>query len=362
MVTPAPVVVVGAGVSGLHAAGLLASQGQRCLVLESRARIGGRACSVPACDAVPDAMVDLGPSWFWPDAQPEISALVRALGVPVFVQPASGAMRVERFRLEAPQSFVPDAGTVPDAMRFSGGAASLALALAARLPSDAIRCNARVTGVAQDGDGVMVSLASGEIVAARAVILALPPRVIAQTITFDPAPSDAVRALLLATPTWMAPHAKVVAVYETPFWRADGYSGMASSFVGPLHEVHDASPPDGVGALFGFVGIGAGARAAIGEAALRERAVAQLVRLFGPRAGTPLAVHIKDWATDADTATTDDLQPSAQPHGPGGTALWSAHWGGRLVLAGAEVAQEHPGYLEGAVRAAVRAVSLVGPA
>ncbi|MEM1154111.1 MAG: hypothetical protein AAGI44_08210 [Pseudomonadota bacterium] len=46
-------------------------------------------------------------------------------------------------------------------------------------------------------------------------------------------------------PTWMAGQAKVVAVYESPFWRDSGFSGDAMSRKGPLIEIHDASPASG---------------------------------------------------------------------------------------------------------------------
>ncbi|TYP73067.1 monoamine oxidase [Paenibacillus methanolicus] len=43
-----PVVIVGAGLSGLRAASLLTSQGIPCRVLEARDRIGGRVLSASA--------------------------------------------------------------------------------------------------------------------------------------------------------------------------------------------------------------------------------------------------------------------------------------------------------------------------
>ncbi|KFA90172.1 hypothetical protein Q664_29805 [Archangium violaceum Cb vi76] len=54
------------------------------------------------------------------------------------------------------------------------------------------------------------------------------------------------------TATWMAPHAKYVAVFDEPFWRRLGLSGEARSRVGPLAEVHDASDCGGEAALFGM--------------------------------------------------------------------------------------------------------------
>ena len=45
------------------------------------------------------------------------------------------------------------------------------------------------------------------------------------------------------------------AIYDTPFWRAQGLSGQVVSDVGPANTTFDNSPPDGTpGVVFGFIG------------------------------------------------------------------------------------------------------------
>ncbi len=48
--------------------------------------------------------------------------------------------------------------------------------------------------------------------------------------------------------------AKCMAVYDEPFWRAQGLSGQATSDTGPVKLTFDNSPPDGSpGVLLGFL-------------------------------------------------------------------------------------------------------------
>jgi monoamine oxidase len=89
--------------------------------------------------------------------------------------------------------------------------------------------------------------------------------------------------------------------------------------------------------------------------ALIAAALAQLARLFGPEALAPLAVHLQDWAEEADTATLADAQPLSAHRDPIDPGL-PPPGADRIHLAGSEFAAGFPGYLEGAVVAAERAV------
>jgi monoamine oxidase len=84
-------------------------------------------------------------------------------------------------------------------------------------------------------------------------------------------------------------------------------------------------------------------------------ALAQLARLFGPAAATPVDVLIKDWSTDPATATPADRAPSA-----GHPAYRPLAPTGRLFFAGTEAAPEDGGFLEGALAAAEAAYAKLG--
>ncbi|MFE4714008.1 flavin monoamine oxidase family protein [Paenibacillus sp. NPDC056722] len=358
-----PVVIVGAGLSGLRAASLLISQGIPCVILESRERFGGRVLSQEAPDKPELGKFDLGPTWFWPQYEPMIARLVQELDLEVFAQHTEGAMLSERYKYEPAQRFMLAEGAVERSIRLTGGVRCLIDAVAATLPPGTIQLNTRVTSIRADEDQTITLGAdfpdgTQKSIAASAVILALPPRLVARHITFSPALSSELMASLMDKPTWMAGQAKVVAVYDTPFWRQDGLSGLVSSWVGPLQEIHDASPATGSGALFGFFGMRAEMRRELGEDKVLSLVVEQLSRLFGPSAEAMSGLLYKDWSMDPETAVEEDSTPLADFPNYGrlsGAGAWSK----KIFFAGTETSLEHGGHLEGALQSAEQAVSEV---
>jgi monoamine oxidase len=312
--------------------------------------------SVDDAGAPADDGFDLGPSWFWPHTQHELAALVQALGLATFAQHDEGDVIVERMSRETPWRYRATY-QVPQSMRIVGGTGALVAALAASLPSESLRLGTRVTHMTLDGDAAHLTTAgpdgvTGSLVATH-VLAALPPRLLAG-LTFSPAVDDATLRRWEETATWMAPHAKCFAIYDRPFWREAGLSGTAQSFVGPMGEIHDATTASGKAALFGFLGVGADARASIGEAALTDACVAQLGRLFGPEALQPRATLLKDWAADPCTATPHDRSAGGHPH-PSAAPWVTGAWQPRLSLCGSETSATEPGYMAGAIAAAEHA-------
>ncbi len=351
------VIIIGGGLAGLTAARHLGARGIDFRLIEARDRLGGRVLSAHASGGPASDGFDLGPSWFWPDLQPAMRRLVSELGLPSFPQHSDGDRLIQWMGSEAPRRF-PGLRQEPESMRLTGGIGRLVSALAAELPQNRIQLGTRLTQVTLDGSTVCAEFTCTDGHLQRIngdyLLLAMPPRLLEADVRFIPALSEATRHAWRRTPTWMAPHAKFVAVYERPFWREAGLSGMAQSQLGPLTEVHDATTASGAPALFGFVGLAAHQRANIGEAALVRASIAQLVQLFGAEAGHPLAALYKDWATDPLTATAEDAHAGDHPV-PGGLAVAPPEWRKRLWLGGSEVALRDAGYLAGAVEAAEHA-------
>lgn len=353
-----PIVVVGAGLSGLFASQLLARAGESALLIEARDRIGGRILSAGPKDSA--HRVDLEPSWFWPVMNPRLNRLAADLGLGVYPQHDQGARafeasdgKVHRQHAGWEQS--------PPAHRIEGGMQSLTMGLHARVADQVqVKTGTRLLGLTMQPDSVELQLkdSSGQRTQlASEVVLAIPPRLIAQDVQMTPKWPERWLHLMRQTPTWMAGQAKFAAFYPTAFWREAGWSGAAMSQLGPMVEIHDASDADGrSAALFGFVGASPAYRAGIGQQELARHCIAQLVRIFGEQAAMPLWHGVQDWAPEPETASALDQQP-LHDHPRYGNTIAPRDWAHRLWLAGTEQSPGFGGYLEGALEAAEDAVS-----
>ncbi len=335
------IIIVGGGLSGLALADHLHRAGADYLLLEARARLGGRV----HVGRVGDAAFDLGPSWFWP-GQPRMAAIVERFGLTAFDQYSEGTLSFEDEQGDVHRGM--GYASMEGSYRIQGGITALIDALAVGLDPQKIKTNAIVEILR---DGVEVVLQNGEIIKGKQVVMALPPRVAAGLI-YEPAlPAGAMDAMH-ATPTWMGGQAKFVAVYDRPFWREDDLSGDAISRHGPLGEIHDATDPKtGLGALFGFVGVPAKGRMGQDDA-VKSAAVTQLGRIFGVQALTPKEVFYHDWAQAVETASDLDAAPMNRHPFYGLPTALSELWQKRLRMGSTEMATQFGGFLEGALEVA----------
>ncbi|MEJ2500180.1 MAG: FAD-dependent oxidoreductase [Campylobacterales bacterium] len=325
-------IIVGAGLNGLLLAYLLQSRYDITL-LEARPRIGGRILTIEQGGE----RFDLGPTWVWPH-QHYILNLVDALGLKRFRHYDRGA-----FAYDAPDGvqYFCTPQNAPS-YRLEGGAAALTDALRQRLETAELHLETPVDSIVSDGEGVTLYSGPRHLSAARCIVT-LPPRLSADTLRFEPPLSSAVRARMLAVPTWMGFSAKCIVSYAEPFWRDKGLSGFASSHLGPLSEVHDASTQT-KGALFGFY------HAASADDAQPDKVVEQLARLFGPEAYNYEIFRYHNWRTDPYTSTPADREPLRDHPRYGMDIPWSS----RVHFCGTETSRSEGGYLEGAVVAAMR--------
>jgi monoamine oxidase len=207
-------------------------------------------------------------------------------------------------------------------------------------------------GTGPDGTGVTVRTTAadgtdGEVFTADRVIVTLPPT-LAGRIDYSPDLPSWRDQLTQRLPAGSV--IKVYAVYDEPFWRADGLNGQAASDEGPVKVTFDNTPPEGrPGILVGFMEGNDGreyARRSLEER--RDAVVACYARYFGPKALHPLEYVERDWM--------------AEPYSRGcygahfTPGVWTAYGHalrtpiGPIHWAGAECAPVWNGYMEGAVR------------
>lgn len=353
------VAIVGAGLSGLSLADSLLDCKRDIAVFEARKRCGGRILT-HTLTAEPETSVaaDLGPTWLWPEHQPRIAALVTRLGLELYRQWDSGHSLYQMDADAAPVSFI-DTETHATARRIKGGCRQLIDGLLRGLPDSILHPSHCLLRVSDRGNSVDLEFETenGRVhQQARQVVLAVPPRLLADSVVFEPALDPKLLALMRGTPTWMAGHAKAVLVYQEAFWRRLGYSGnVLLQYPGAvLAEVYDACPePAESAALFGFFGLPAAIRESYRDS-LEALVVRQMSRLFGTAAANPLRVIVQDWSREPLTAAAQDRAPRTTHPAYGQRSLCVDHWQDKLYFCGTETAQTAGGYLEGALEAGNR--------
>lgn len=240
---------------------------------------------------------------------------------------------------------------------FDGSLHASAAKLAEEL-GDRVVLSAPVASVDQDDevDLAVVTTVAGDAVAARRVVMAVPPP-IAAAMTWNPGLPVSKRRLL--EKQTMGSTIKAWLAYEEPFWRRDNHNAFILDDTTPFSPIFDATPPrSSVGLISGFFESVEG-RALAGATPQERQAIAveTLVRHLGPQAAKPLDYIDKDWTSEEYSrgcygavmppgvlTTVGSLM--REPHG-------LVHW------AGTETATEWSGYVEGALESGERAAAEV---
>ncbi|MEZ5120674.1 MAG: FAD-dependent oxidoreductase [Solirubrobacterales bacterium] len=233
--------------------------------------------------------------------------------------------------------------------RFVGGSQKISIEVAAQLGRRVV-LRAPVRRIARSGRRLHVVSERGTW-SARRVVVAVPP-VMARRIRYEPALPRQHAQLLRRIP--MGRVIKCEAVYDEPFWRADGLAGYTNADTEPVQLTFDNSPPGGrPGVLLAFI---EGAQAELWgrrPAAQRRAAVlATLAAAYGDRARRPRRFVERVWENDwARGGYAGHMGPGTLTRfGP--SLRQPAHG---IHFAGTETATYWNGYMDGAVRSGERA-------
>jgi len=342
------IAIIGGGLSGLTTAFLLAEADMEYCLLEAGPSPGGRIQSIrdPKSGTV---LADLGPTWVWPQFQPPIMRWVEKLGLCLHAQYEDGLGIYEDGSKLAPQrlAFPGQQGIA----RVSGGPQEFVDRLSEKLKEGSLRLNSAVTQISRDHEQYHLTLNNDPhaIIRAKRVVVACPLRIAAKIEGLAQLVPDQTSHILRSTPTWMAVHAKVAIVYDRAFWREDGLSGRVASQAGPLVEMHDISGENGTpAALFGFCGIPPHQRE---PGLLRTQVLDQLVRCFGEKAGKPITLEIKDWATQKHICTDADLSGAMSHPERLPSLIRDGYQNGTLFFSTSETSGLDPGLISGALEA-----------
>ncbi|MGW9182788.1 flavin monoamine oxidase family protein [Agromyces sp. NPDC055661] len=183
--------------------------------------------------------------------------------------------------------------------RVVGGLQQVPLLLAERL-GGAVRLGQAVRTLRWHPDaperGVVAVTDQLEVHAAH-VILAIPPILISRISYEPPLPR---RQQQLHQHLSMGFVIKVHAVYETPFWRADGLSGTAFSPYELVHEAYDnTNHEDPRGTLVGFVADEeADGVFSLSAEERKARILESLSHYYGEQAKHPVVYYESDWGSE----------------------------------------------------------------
>ena len=236
--------------------------------------------------------------------------------------------------------------------RVLGGTGGLANLVAAEL-GEAVRLSEPVRRVSQQGDRVEVTGASLTVVARHAVI-AVPTPLVAR-IEFAPGlPVDRAH-LLQRTPIGAV--TKIAAIYDEPWWRADGLSALSLDIDSPASTTLDGSGRSGTPGVITVIAAGPRSRelSRLPAPERRRIVVDSLVNRFGPKAAQLADYREHDWG--------------AEDYSRGG---YTAHWStgaltafgrvlrqpvGQIHWAGTETSTTNHGSIDGAIQSGHRAAA-----
>jgi monoamine oxidase len=335
------IIIIGAGLSGLLTAYRLQKEGIPFKILEARNRIGGRINTVYGANNTP---VEMGATWFNKEHK-HLKALLVELGIEYFEQYMDGEVFFQRFANSAAETIqIPK--QVPS-YRISGGTFNLIKTLYQQLAKEDVLLNQSVKEIKLLNYKVQVI--TNEVFEGNKVVLAIPPKLWAKKILFEPNLPDHLMSIAKQTHTWMEDSIKIAVTYKQAFWQKKNRSGTLFSNAGPITELYDhCNHQRSKYALCGFID---SSFKQIDDVERRYRVIEQLKSVFGEKASEFLDYKECVWSKEENTFEATDV--FHYPHQNNGNPIFSqSFFDDQLLISSTESAPEFPGYMDGAVYAA----------
>ncbi len=342
------ILIIGAGLSGLITAYRLKQQGIPFKILEARSRIGGRIFTTYGSD---DCPTEMGATWF-NSVHQELLQLLDELGIEYFEQFMTGTSFYQpdpnspAKSIEIPQQ--------DPSFRIVGGTSALINALYSTLDSKDIFLNQTVTHINFQNESVKVI--ADQVFEGTHVVRAIPPKLWANKIQFEPNLPIELLAIANKTQTWMEDSIKVALRYEKPFWREQGLSGALFSNSGPLIEFYDHSNQER--SKFSLCGFLSTANKNLSEEDRKHNVLLQLKNTFGENALNFIDYQEYVWSNEQHTFQKSD-SPLFSHQNNGHSIFRNTFFDDRLLISSAESAKEFPGYMDGAILAGNLAAEII---
>ncbi|KAM0340249.1 hypothetical protein ACHAPU_010593 [Fusarium lateritium] len=246
-------------------------------------------------------------------------------------------------------------------LRNRQGNQTFSIRLASKLPETAVKLRSPVKAVRQGSDGIFIETANpGQTYLAKRVVVSV-PTCLYSSITFEPPLPNNKKTL--SDSTALGYYSKAIFVFEKPWWREAGFSGIVECETGPIHFSRDTcSVEDGQYSITCFVVGDRGREWSKWSSAERRRIVSEQFKgVFSAvhvNAPEPVNIIIQEWTKQPWIwgAPSPVMMPGTLTS-DSGKALRAAV--GRLHFVGTETALVWKGYMEGAVRSGRRGANEV---
>ena len=334
------IIIIGAGLSGLLSAFRLKKQGIPFKVLEARSRIGGRINTVLGTDGTP---VEMGATWLQNHHQ-NLIALLNELDLKAFEQYMDQTVLFQQ-QANSPIQLM-TIGKQSPSYRIAGGTSKLINTLYQALDPEDVLLNQTVTKIVRQENSVQVI--AEETFEASHVVLAIPPKLWSNKISFEPNLPDDLKTIAEQTHTWMEDSIKVALAFKQPFWHEEIQPATFFSNAGPITEFYDHSNVEKTKfALCGFMN---SSFKNLSGAERKRLVLIQLKNAFGEKVQSYLDYEECVWSQEQYTFEQDQY-PLIPHQNNGNPAFRKSFFYDRLFISSSESAKEFPGYMEGAVYA-----------